>query len=615
MDFLLRVWLPDDRVLEEAERALLFDDAGGEDVRVAMLPNVHSCHTSPRLPTPGHPPILPPRSVTGLPAAPWRPSLGNPDLRAPLTRENRRVVLPDSAAEVMSLAQQGRVDEALTLAHELLGGTDAAPAPEQAALWYTLAVAHHVERDFGGQVAASDRCLALARQAGSPGWSSNALSMRAMALVRQETIDAALVDLARAEVELDACDDEALASWAHTGLGYCYLELRLYELAQPHLEEALRLGASPIPLREARVIDLMNLAELHARWADELERAVPHGTAEQEAEQRRAVANDLFLEAVDEAGRVGANTLLAACRAAELCSRPRDAEASPVPELREVYASPEHADHQGGRATVGGALARSLWREGERDEALRIAREAALASDQAGDWQVAAGARWLLVEMETEAGIPGAASGRDYARLLSRVLWRQRLSTLSGAQAALDVERLQHAKNTAEREALEDPLTGVGNRRALDEALRQAELEDAAEGHPTSLLMLDLDAFKAINDNHGHSVGDTVLREAAEAIRQAARADDTVVRLGGDEFVVLARGTDEEAGRRLAERVAQAVNGLEVALPDGPLRLGASVGVRTTGGALTLAGLLDAADAAMYAMKRRARPASTPAPA
>ena len=51
--FLLRVWLPDDRVFEGAERALLFDDAGGEDVRVAMLPNVHKSHTSPRLPTPG----------------------------------------------------------------------------------------------------------------------------------------------------------------------------------------------------------------------------------------------------------------------------------------------------------------------------------------------------------------------------------------------------------------------------------------------------------------------------------------------------------------------------------------------------------------------------------
>ncbi|MGZ5418705.1 MAG: GGDEF domain-containing protein [Nocardioides sp.] len=522
------------------------------------------------------------------------------------------MVLSDSAAQVMSRAQQGRVDDALTFAHELLASTDTAPVTEQSALWYAIAVAHHVESDCDGQIAASDRCLALARQAGSPGWGSNALSMRAMALVRQEAIDAALTDLARAEVELDVCDDDALACWAHTGLGYCYLELRLYELAQPHFEAALRLDASPMPLVEARVIDLMNLAELHVRWADELDRAVPYDGARAEADERRAVANGLAAEAVAEAERIGAVSLLASCRATELCSRPRDAEESPVPELREAYASPSHADYHGGRAAVGGALAGALWRSGARDEALAVAREAAAASEHAGDWQVAASARWLLVEMESAAGVPGAASGRDYARLLSRVLWRQRLSTLAGARSAHAVERLQHDKDAAQREALEDPLTGVGNRRALDDALRLAQLEESAESHPTSLLLLDLDAFKSINDRYGHMVGDTVLRKAAAAIRHAARADDTVARLGGDEFVVLARGTDAKAGARLAERVARAVNEIEVALPDGPLRLGASVGVRTTGGELDLTDLLEAADAAMYDIKRGFRPDVSP---
>ena len=511
----------------------------------------------------------------------------------------------------MSLAQQGQVEEALTFAHEALASTDHASLLEQAALWYAVAVAHHVESDYAGQVAASDRCVGLGRSVASPGWVSNGLSMRAMALVRQNAIDAALTDLARAEVELDACADDALACWAHTGLGYCYLELRLYELAQPHLEAAVALDASPMPLREARCIDLMNLAELHLRWADELDRADPHEAAGEEADDRRARANELARAAVAEGERVGATSLLASVRATELCSRPRDLDGSAVPELREAYASPSHADYHGGRVAVGGALARALWRCGDRDDALRVAREAAAASDQAGDWQVGASARWLLVEMETQAGVPGAASGRDYARLLSRVLWRQRLSTLAGALAAHDVERLQHDKAAAQRDALEDPLTGVGNRRALDRALRRAQLADAAEAHPTSLLVLDLDAFKSINDRYGHLVGDTVLREAAGAIRQAARADDTVARLGGDEFVVLARGTDEEAGARLAERVAEAVCSIEVALPDGPLRLGASVGVRTTGGDLDLAGLLEAADAAMYDVKRGVRPAAS----
>lgn len=515
-------------------------------------------------------------------------------------------MLSDSAALVMSLAQQGRVDQALTHAHERLADLDGAAPLEQAALWYTVAVAHHVEGDFAGQVAAADRCLLLSRAVGSAGWASNALSIRAMALVRKETIDAALTDLARSEVELDACDDDGLACWAHTGLGYCYLELRLYELAQPHLEAAIALDASPVPLVEARVIDLMNLAELHLRWADELDRAAPYEGSAAEADERRALANELAAAAVAEGERVGATALLEACRATELRSRPA-ADVTAVAELRAAYDSPAHADYNGGRAAVGGALALALWGVGKRDEALQVARDAAAVSEHAGDWQVTASARWLLVELESQAGVPGAASGRAYARLLSGVLWRQRLSTLAGAQAALDVERLRHDKATAQREAHEDPLTGVGNRRALDEALRLARLEDTVEGHPTSLLVVDLDAFKAINDRHGHMVGDTVLRKAAAAIRQAARAEDTVARLGGDEFVVLARGTDEEAGARLAERVAEAVNGLEVALPDGALRLGASVGVRTTGGGLVLDDLLEAADAAMYDVKRGIR--------
>lgn len=89
------------------------------------------------------------------------------------------------------------------------------------------------------------------------------------------------------------------------------------------------------------------------------------------------------------------------------------------------------------------------------------------------------------------------------------------------------------------------------------------------------------------------------------SLAQQGRVD--VALTHGDEFVVLARGTDEEAGARLAARVAEAVNDLEVVLPDGTLALGASVGVRTTGDDLLLDDLLEAADAAMYDVKRRVR--------
>jgi diguanylate cyclase (GGDEF)-like protein len=211
--------------------------------------------------------------------------------------------------------------------------------------------------------------------------------------------------------------------------------------------------------------------------------------------------------------------------------------------------------------------------------------------------------------------VPGAASGRAYAELLSRVLWQQRLSTLQGAQAALQVERLHRDKEQAQRAASEDPLTGVGNRRALDDALRDLRAEDPGDTRgstPISLLVVDLDDFKSVNDTYGHVVGDEVLREAAAAVRRAARSRDVVARLGGDEFVVLARGADADAGRHLAERVTAAVGALRIDPGAGTgegavLRLSASVGVATAQTAEEAALLLARADAAMYEVKEAGR--------
>ena len=182
-------------------------------------------------------------------------------------------------------------------------------------------------------------------------------------------------------------------------------------------------------------------------------------------------------------------------------------------------------------------------------------------------------------------------TGRAYAGLLSRVLWQQRLSTLQGAQAALQLERVHRDKEIAQRAASEDSLTGVGNRRALDDCLRSLQADAAAVNQvsgqaapvssPVSLLVVDLNDFKRINDTYGHLVGDEVLRAVAMAIRGVARSDDVVARLGGDEFVILARGADEEAGARLAGRVTDAVDALSVGTRDGAITLSASVGVAT----------------------------------
>jgi diguanylate cyclase (GGDEF)-like protein len=532
------------------------------------------------------------------------------------------VSLTRTAAQVMGLAQDGRSTEALTLGERALEDAVHASPTDQAALWYALSVAQHVAGDNAAAFAACDRCLALATEADDAGWVSNALSMRAMALARQDRVEPALIDLARAEVELAACDDAGLLSWGHTGLGYTYLELRLYELAEPHMVRAQELAASPIPLPNAPVIDLCNLAELHLRWADELERISMLRPSPDEVAAHRKEGH-VYAERAVALALEQHSSFLGSARSMELCSRPWDDPTTSLDALREAFAQDGDPEYQGSRATVGGALARALWARGERDEAVEVAREAAGMSLSASDWQVTANSQWLLVEMQAQAGVPGAAAGRSYAALLSRVLWKQRLSTLQGARAALQVERLHRDNAVAQREALEDPLTGVGNRRALDEALRMAATEPglgAPDGDrrvvpETSLLVVDLDDFKTINDTYGHVVGDEVLRTVAMAIRGVARADDTVARLGGDEFVVLARGADTATGERLAERVTAAIRSLVVGTSAGPLHLAASVGVATTSAHdFDAAGLLASADAAMYAVKNRNRTLRPPRP-
>jgi diguanylate cyclase (GGDEF)-like protein len=116
--------------------------------------------------------------------------------------------------------------------------------------------------------------------------------------------------------------------------------------------------------------------------------------------------------------------------------------------------------------------------------------------------------------------------------------------------------RLAHAYRTVDRKAHRDPLTGVGNRLAWDEAVA---LADARSTEPVSVIIADLDGLKLANDERGHEVGDALIRAAAEAIRGEVRESDLVARLGGDEFGVLLAGASRERCRVTARRIARAV--------------------------------------------------------
>jgi len=156
--------------------------------------------------------------------------------------------------------------------------------------------------------------------------------------------------------------------------------------------------------------------------------------------------------------------------------------------------------------------------------------------------------------------------------------------------------------------SLMDPLTCVCNRRALyDHATR--ELTRAARNHqPVTMLMVDIDHFKAVNDSHGHLVGDQVLRQTAAAIKGTLRASDVVARYGGEEFAVLLIDAKPDTARESAERLRQAIAAVEVLAPQGPVRVTASIGLAsTTGGEIDVEELMRRADAALYKAKQGGR--------
>lgn len=164
----------------------------------------------------------------------------------------------------------------------------------------------------------------------------------------------------------------------------------------------------------------------------------------------------------------------------------------------------------------------------------------------------------------------------------------------------------------AER-AIQDPLTGLYNRRHLEERLG-AELAAASRhGRTLTVLLADADAFKAVNDTHGHLAGDEVLKMLAFVLRGAIRREDVLARFGGEEFAVVARETGLSGGKALAERMRRAVERSRCAWQGLDLAVTVSVGVATYAPPTpyepgeTDRALLEAADRALYLAKQAGR--------
>jgi diguanylate cyclase (GGDEF)-like protein len=167
---------------------------------------------------------------------------------------------------------------------------------------------------------------------------------------------------------------------------------------------------------------------------------------------------------------------------------------------------------------------------------------------------------------------------------------------------------LQHGRREMQRLATSDSLTGVMSRRAFLESAEREFTRAQRYQRPCSVLMLDLDHFKDVNDTHGHAVGDTVLRECAEAWVELLRDQDVLGRLGGEEFCAVLPETASEKARQAAERMRGAISLLEFKGKDGPFRVTVSVGLTDVmQGDEHIAQVIERADRALYLAKQAGR--------
>jgi two-component system cell cycle response regulator len=169
-----------------------------------------------------------------------------------------------------------------------------------------------------------------------------------------------------------------------------------------------------------------------------------------------------------------------------------------------------------------------------------------------------------------------------------------------------ELERVN--KNLAELATI-DPLTQVANRRAVEQRLAHEFQRERRYKHPLACILIDIDHFKAVNDNFGHPVGDKVLIEVAVAIRESIRTTDLVARFGGEEFIVVAPETNMHFAQMVAERIRRAISEKTAAKADQGLpAVTASLGVASTDVKVTTESELVAkADAALYRAKHEGR--------
>ncbi|MFP4635243.1 MAG: GGDEF domain-containing protein [Nitriliruptoraceae bacterium] len=528
-------------------------------------------------------PSLPSRPAEA-PIAPARPRPSSPD-------DGDRVV---AARALLPRLYSGEdiTPQAHTLAEQARHAGDV--PGECAALYAALAAASIAEETSTARTTAAT-IVQRAAHGRVPVWESVGRQYLARLHLADRHEDLALSEVVEAELLVDDAGDDLQLAIALNGIAIAYLRLGLFEDSE-RVYERLYHVAHTAGDHWSQVALVHNRLLNRASWS----LALLRNGEEEAARERLATAARQTHDDIDVSDTPARHDVGALLLFAELMT---GAVSTDVARRRfEIL-----AEHTKGEAVsfVRFGLAYRLVEEGHLDAA-RDEVAASLTTVHPVDGEpVHTMLRWLQarVALLEDPGNPGLQDVGRYAELTSQQVWELRERRREAVQERLRIARMRREHEHIERVSLEDPLTGAANRRLIDR--ERAALLNVDEDTWTTVVYLDLDHFKLTNDEHGHEVGDAVLRSLATLLERTTRDADLVGRYGGDEFVVIAPDCAPEEAERLGQRLLTAIRAHDGWPAEVRGRISASLGLATARGPQSK--LFVAADHALYQSKTRGR--------